>query len=109
MSEPNGHRFKWLAFLCALLLPPLLTLLSAAIMRLTLSSPRNEGLSPLIAVIGGAIGGIICGILLTFRATKNIRHRVVLSVVLSAVMIVVCVSLCFFGCNIGGYQFRIGQ
>jgi predicted permease len=102
-----ASRFKWLAFLCALLLPPLLTLLSATIMRLAMSNPRDEGLSPFVAVIGGAIGGIICGILLAFRATKNIRHRVVLSALLSAVMIVVCLALCLFGCTAGGYQFTI--
>lgn len=101
-------RFRWLVFLCALLLPPLLTLVSAAWMR-TLPNPVNENFSPNIAFIGGGIGGIVCGLLLAFRAAKNIPLRVALSIVLSGLMIVVCVALCLCGCTVGGYQFRIGE
>jgi hypothetical protein len=99
--------FHWFIFLCALLLPPILTLLSAATVRHTVSQPVNENISPPIALISGAIGGIVCGFLLAFRATKDIPLRIVLSIVLSALMIVVCVMLCLFGCSVGGYQFTI--
>jgi hypothetical protein len=102
-------RFRWLIFLCALLLPPLLTFISADTSRLTLSNPVNENVSPAIALFGGAIGGIICGFLLAFRATKDIPLRIVLSIVLSALMIVICVALCLCGCSVSNYQFRIGE
>lgn len=107
--EALKARFHWLVFLCALLLPPLLTLLSAATMRLTLSKPVDENVSPVITFIGGGIGGIVCGLLLAFRATKFIPARVFLAILLSALMIAVCVTLCLFGCSIGGYQFTIGR
>jgi hypothetical protein len=102
-------RFHWLVFLCALLLPPLLTLVSADTMRLTLSKHVDENVSPTIAIIGGAIGGIICGLLLAFRATKFIPLRVFLSIVLSGLMVAVCMTLCLCGCSVGGYQFTIGR
>ncbi|HXC34906.1 MAG TPA: hypothetical protein VNV43_03475 [Candidatus Acidoferrales bacterium] len=102
-------RFHWLVFLCALLLPPLLTLVSADTMRHTLSKPVDENVSPTITWIGGAIGGIVCGLLLAFRATKSIPLRVFLSIVLSGLMIAVCVTLSLCGCAVGGYQFRINE
>lgn len=101
-------KFRWRLFLCALLLPVFLTLISAATMRfLILSRPANEGVSPMIALIAGAIGGVICGVMMGFQTGGNLLLRVVLSILMSAIMIAVCITLCFFGCNFGGYQFRI--
>jgi hypothetical protein len=64
-------RFRWPLFLCGLLLPPILTLVSAGIFRHTLSNPVNENITPPIALISGAIGGIVCGSLLAFRASER--------------------------------------
>jgi hypothetical protein len=105
----SGILFHGFIFLCALLLPPLLTLLSAATLRLKLPHPVNENVSPVIGLIGGGVGGIVCGVLLACRATKSIPLRLALSIVLSGLMIVVCVMLCLFGCSVGGYRMRFGQ
>ena len=102
-------RFNSLLFLAALLLPPLLTLLSATLMRFVfLTKPMSEGISPWVALVGGCIGGVICGALLGTRIGRNLPARIVLSIVFSAMMIVVCIMLCLFGCGIGGYQMRFG-
>jgi len=101
-------KFRWKLFLCALLTPALLTLLSAAAMRsLILPQTTNEGVSPMIALYGGAIGGVICGVTLGLN-TRNLLARIAISVLMSAIMIIVCIMLCFFGCGIGGYQMKFG-
>jgi len=105
-AERVPVRFRWKLFLCALLGPAALTLVSAAVMRLALSHPQNEGLSPLLALSGSVIGGIVCGVLLGTRNDHSFI-RAILTLIISGVMIIVCIILCFFGCGIGGYQFRI--
>jgi hypothetical protein len=101
-------KFRWRLFLCILLSPALLTLLSATTMRFLMPKPMNEGVSPVIALVGGAIGGVICGVMLGFQSGGNLPTRIMLSILMSAIMIVVCIVLCFFGCGIGGYQMRFG-
>jgi hypothetical protein len=102
-------KFNWRLFLCALLSPALLTLLSAVAMRfLILSQPTGEGVSPMLALVGGTIGGVICGVMLGFQSGGNLPIRIMLSILMSVIMIVVCIMLCFFGCGIGGYQMRFG-
>jgi len=108
LQELPPVKFNWRMFLCALLSPALLTLLSAAAMRFILSKPMNEGVSPWVGFVGGTIGGIICGVMLGFQGGKNLPVRILLSILMSAVMIVVCIMLCLFGCGIGGYQMRFG-
>ena len=101
-------KFHWKLFLCALLSPALLPLLSAAAMRfLILSRPTNEGVSPMIGLIGGAIGGVICGVMLGWNS-RTLPARIALSILMSAIMIIACIMLCFLGCGIGGYQMRFG-
>jgi uncharacterized protein YacL len=100
-------KFRWRLFLCALLTPALLTLLSAATMRfLFLTQRTNEGVSPVIALVGGAIGGVICGVMLG-STSNNLLARIALSILMSAIMVIVCIMLCFFGCGVGGYQMRL--
>jgi len=107
-QTPRKFRWHWKLFLCAMLSPALLTLLSAATMRfLVLSHPTSEGVSPTIALLGGAIGGVVCGVTLGLTA-RNLLNRIAISILMSAIMIVVCIMLCFFGCGIGGYQMRFG-
>lgn len=106
-QESPSVKFKWRLFLCAMLFPALLTLLSSAAMRfLIFSQPVNEGVSPWVGLIGGIIGGVICGLLLAFQS-RNLWNRIILSIFMSAIMIVICIVLCFFGCNIGGYQLAL--
>jgi hypothetical protein len=100
-------KFKWQWFLCSLLAPPLLTLLSATAMRFLISTDStNENVTPFVALISGAIGGILCGIMLGLQS-RSLPARIFLSILMSAIMIPVCIVLCFFGCSIGGYQFSI--
>ena len=102
-------KFNRLLFFGALLIPPVLTLLSAALMRfVVLVSSTNEGVTPMVAIVGGCIGGAICGAHLGVKAGKNIPARIGFSIVFSAMMIPVCVTLCCVGCGIGGYQMRFG-
>jgi hypothetical protein len=103
-----ARKIKWRLFLAGMLLPPILTLLSAVAMhRIFLQKPLNEGVSPIVAVVASGAGGILCGVLLGIRAGSSIGARVGISIVMSAVMVVVCIVLSFFGCGIGGYDFRI--
>jgi hypothetical protein len=103
-----GRKFKVRLFVGALLLPPSLTLLSAAVMRFILSpNSDNENISPFIGLVGGVGGGIICGVLLG----SLFRHpglRVIFSFLLSLIMIGLGITLCCFGCTLGGYQLRVG-
>ena len=104
-NEPPPFKIKWLWFWLALIAPPVLTALSAMLMRQ--GSPghaSNESLSPAIALIGGGIGGIVCGIVIGTRVGKTTAARVVLSLIFSGIMVVVSIMLCFFGCSMGGYQ-----
>jgi hypothetical protein len=107
--EPSPVKFNARLFFCALLLPSILTLISAAIMRSLFSGTVvNEGVSPMVGLAGGALGGVICGILLGRKTSTGLLERIFGSLIFSAVMIVVCVMLCWFGCNLGGYELRIG-
>jgi hypothetical protein len=94
-------KINWLIFFCALLAPPLLTMLTASTV-----GGRNESVSPAIALFGGGAGGIICGVLLGLRLGKTVQARFVLGILLTFGMIIVCVMLCLAGCTIGGYQMR---
>jgi hypothetical protein len=102
LQEASPFKIYWPFFFVALLLPPFLTLVSALCFR-----SSNEGVSPMVGMIGGAIGGIICGAMIGCQGSTKLPIRIVLGVVMSAVMIFVCILLCFFGCTAGGYQFRI--
>jgi hypothetical protein len=104
---PTGN-FNGRIFLCALLFPPLLTLISATAMGLIFSHPINESVSPLIALVSGAIGGVICGTMLGFQASEKLPARIIISILMSAIMVVICIMLCMFGCIFGGYEKRFG-
>src|SRR5205814_1643412 len=106
-------KIKWPIFFALLLVPPLLTALSAIIKLTALSAiinhgVRNESISSSIGLFGGGAAGIVCGIMLGLRLGKTLAVRVVLSIFLAALMVCVCVMLCFFGCTLGGYQLRFG-
>jgi hypothetical protein len=94
-------KINWLIFFGALLVPPLLTMLTASTV-----GGRNEQVSPTIAFCGGGVGGIICGVLLGLRIGRTVPARFALGILLSFVMAIVCVMLCLLGCTIGGYQMR---
>jgi hypothetical protein len=101
-QAPKPFKIKWWIFFAALLAPPLLTLMAAYLNK----GQANEGVSPVIGIVGGAAGGIICGVLLALRMQKTIAARVVLAVLLSAVLGIVCIMLSFFGCMVGGYVLK---
>jgi hypothetical protein len=104
-SEPPPFKINWLWFWIALIAPPVLTALSALLMRQGSGNASNEGLSPAIALIGGGLGGLVCGIVLGVKLGKTSPSRVVLSLVFSGIMVIVSIMFCFFGCSLGGYQF----
>jgi hypothetical protein len=100
-----GPKPGWLWFWAALLGPPVLTLLSALLMKQAAPShASNESLSPAVALLGGGAGGIVCGIILGVRLGKNPGARVALALLLAFIMVPVCIMTCFFGCSLGGYQ-----
>jgi ABC-type nitrate/sulfonate/bicarbonate transport system permease component len=103
-----GKKMSWRWFMVALLSPPLLTLISAALMRFVFASQEtNEEVSALIGFLGGVIGGIVCGVMIGARASQDFAARIMVSIFCVPVMVIVCITLCCFGCGIGGYQFRI--
>lgn len=95
-------RIRWLLFFGALLLPPVLTFLTAFILR----TQTDEQMAPLIAVFGAAAGGIACGIMLGLHIGKSVSLRVGLGIFFSCLMALVCFTLSFGGCMVGGYLFR---
>jgi hypothetical protein len=92
-----SDRPGWRVFLCALLVPPILTLISA----LPEISRTAGDVSIIVGLLGSVVGGIVCGAMLAFVNADSAPGRVVLSILLSGVMFVVCLMLCFFGCAIG--------
>jgi hypothetical protein len=99
-TELPPFKIKWLWFWLALIAPPILTALSAALTRRS----SNEDLSLAVGLIGGGIGGIVCGVVIGIKLGKTTPARVVLSLIFSGIMAVVSIMLCFFGCTMGGYQ-----
>lgn len=95
-------KFHVSVFFMLLLVPPILTMISARLIHV-----QNEPYSTAIGFFGGGAAGIICGILLGLRLGRTLPVRVVLSMFFAAIMTVVCIMLCFFGCSIGGYQFKL--
>lgn len=95
-------RFRAWVFFLMLLGPPILTMLSAWLVH-----APNESYSVGIGFFGGGAAGIVCGIMLGLRLGKTIPARILQCLFFAAIMVVVCIMLCFFGCNLGGYQFRL--
>lgn len=95
-------RIRWWLFFGALLAPPLLTFLTASILR----EQTSEEIAPLIAVLGAAAGGIACGAMLGMRFGRSVSLRVGLGFLFSCLMIAVCFTLSFGGCMVGGYKLR---
>lgn len=93
------YKINWAVFFGLLLTPPVATLLSAMA-----NQNRNQGVSPAIAIFGGALAGIICGIMLGLRFGRSTFARLVIGVILAFVMGAVCIVLCFFGCIAGNYR-----
>lgn len=100
----RARRFNWLIFLCVLLLPALLTLLSAATMHFTLLNTADDSISPIIGLVGSVVGGIFCGVTLARAFTQTEGTRVALSILFAPIMIIVCLTLSCFGCALGGYN-----
>ncbi len=106
---PQHLKFNARLFFSALLLPPLITLISAAFFRYVLVVQANQdNTSFLIALIGGGMGGVICGVTLGRKVGKNLPLQIMLSILFAVIFVVVCIMLCCFGCNLGGYQLRFG-
>lgn len=104
-KELPPAKIRWIWFWVTLLTPPVLTLLSALLVRLAMpAGARNEGISPMVALIGSGIGGIASGTIIGIKLGRTIPARIGISVLCSGVMCVVCIILCFFGCNLGGYR-----
>ena len=95
-------RFHVMIFFLLLLLPPIVTMISAWLVQ-----SQNEPYSLCIGFFGGGAAGIACGIMLGLRLGRTVPARILLSLFFAAIMAVVCIMLCFFGCNLGGYQFRL--
>ncbi len=100
-------RIKWRWFWLALLAPPVLTLLSALLMRLAAPTANNESVSPFIALVGSAGGGIAGGIIVGLKRGETIPERVLTSIACAVAFSVLCLILSFAGCNLGGYHFVI--
>ncbi len=99
-TEPPPFKIKWLWFWLALIAPPVLSALSAALTRHT----SNGGLPVAVGLFGGGIGGLVCGVVIGIKLGKTTPARVVLSLIFAGIMAVVSIMLCFFGCSMGGYQ-----
>jgi uncharacterized membrane protein len=95
-------RVNWWLFLGALLLPPVLTLLSAVMMRLILSDPMAGGVSLIVGLVGSVVVGIFCSVTLVRGLTGNKGSRVAGLILFAPIMILVCLTLCLFGCAFGG-------
>lgn len=94
-------KINWLIFISALLVPPLLTMLTA----LSTAGRNSELLvPPFVGVCGGVTAGIYCGVVLGLRLGQTLSGRIIGGALLSVPMVIVCVMLCFFGCTIGGYK-----
>jgi hypothetical protein len=93
----SAIRPNWRIFLCALLVPPILTLISAfpAITRMT------GNISPIVGVLGSLVGAIVCGGMIGGGGTNSGPARVIVSFIFTGIMFVVCLMLCFFGCAVG--------
>jgi hypothetical protein len=89
-------------FLLVFLGPPILTLLSASLFR-----AENDPIPQLVGLIGGGLGGLTCGIMLALRLSNTFEGRMIGVIVLGVIMVVVSITLCCFGCDLGGYQFRL--
>lgn len=96
-------KIRWWLFFGALLAPPLLTFLTAFILR----EQTSEDTAPLVAVLGAAAGGITCGVMLGLRFGNSVPLRVGLGFLFSCLMVVVCFTLSFCGCMVGGYKFKL--
>jgi hypothetical protein len=90
-------------FFLLLFMPPVATLISAWV-----NHTQNESCSVIIGFFGGGAAGIACGIMLGLRVGNTVLARIGLGMLFSAVFAIVCIALCFLGCNLGGYQMRLG-
>jgi hypothetical protein len=99
------RHFQARLFFCGLLAPPLLTLITAFLMR-TFVDKSNESVSVAVGSIGSVIGGIICGVTIGILP-RDIGARVICSIVMIAIMSGVCLVLSCFGCTMGGYQLNL--
>jgi hypothetical protein len=98
-------KFRAQLFFTALLLPPALTMIWAAVVRLVLRDGAvNEGVSPMVGFFGAVAGGLVCGVLLGLKAGRTVPTRIICSMVFAPIFFVVCIVLCWFGCSTGGYQ-----
>lgn len=105
-AELPPVKIKWSWLLVALLLPPLLTMLSATMMHsFSAVDSSNEGVSPFIGLIGGAIGGTVCGVMLGIKLGRTTGGRIGLSIIFTGILVVACITLCLVGCSVGGYRF----
>jgi hypothetical protein len=93
------RRLHWPLFIVALLLPPVLTLLTA--------HAGWQNFPVACPFIGGGAAGIVCGILLGRRLGRTTQAVVILSIVFSLVFAAVCFALCFGGCLLGNYNLNI--
>lgn len=92
-------KLHWPVLLGALLLPPILTLVTA--------QAGWKDFPVWFPFIGSALAGLVCGILLGRRLGKTTTAVVLLSILFVIVFAALSFALCFGGCLVGGYQFNL--
>ena len=97
-------KINWMIIFGALLVPPLLTLLTAFLTK----GQAHDQISPSIGFFGGGLGGIACGIMLALRVSKTVATRWLLGIAFAVIFAIVGVTLGCFGCLAGGYDVRFG-
>jgi hypothetical protein len=105
--QTNSARLKpvkinWRIFLLFLLVPPILTMITARIVHVP-----NESYSVVVGIVGGIAGGIACGIMLGLRIGRTPPTRVFLCILFIGIMTIASISLCCFGCSLGEYNLQL--
>ncbi len=88
---------SWLLFVLALLLPAVLTLLTA----------RSQDLWPFFTFVLGGASAIYCGFWTASLVCRTSVGRVLVGLVFSAGFYVVSFFLCCAGCTLGGASLNI--
>lgn len=93
--NPKPRLNLWL-FFAALLMPPVITFLSA-------SSGLKD--APVVwALVGSGLGGAACGVMLGRRFGKTTTSRVLLGILFAFLFAVVCFVMSFMGCLASGFK-----
>jgi hypothetical protein len=91
-SKPAPSHVGWFVFVIVLLLPALLTLLTA----------RADSLWPVSTFLVGGVAALYCGFWLAWRIFRSTATRWILAMFFSGGFYVVSFFLCCAGCALGG-------